>query len=141
VIVLDTNVLSEGLRPKGNLAVRSWLNAQDADSLFICAPVLAEIRFGVERLSDGPHRERLRESAERLENETFRNRILPFDAAAATVYARITAMRHARGKPIGIMDGLIAAIALSQSAAVATRDHYGFADLDLTVINPFDYTP
>jgi predicted nucleic acid-binding protein len=138
VIILDTNVVSEGIRPKAHLAVKHWLDAQPPDTLYICAPVLAEIRFGIERLEDGVNRKRLLAAAERLQSETFANRILPFDAAAAVVYARVAAQRQARGKPISIMDCMIASIALAHGAAVATRDSYGFSDVGVTLLNPFE---
>lgn len=141
MILLDTNVVSEAIRPKSHQAVRKWLNTQPPAVLFICAPVLAEIRFGIERLGAGPRRERLEAVADRLENEMFRGRIFPFDVSAATIYARLMAQRQSRGKSIGIIDCMIAAIALAQRADIATRDQYGFADLGLTVINPFDFKP
>jgi hypothetical protein len=141
VIVLDTNVVSEAIRPKPQLAVRDWLDAQPAEILFICAPVLAEIRFGIERLEDGANRQRLLAAANRLQGEIFLNRILPFDTAAAAIYGRFAAQRQARGKPIGVMDCMIASIALAHGAAVATRDSHGFADLGLNMINPFEIEP
>jgi predicted nucleic acid-binding protein len=140
VIVLDTNVVSEAIRPKPHLAVRDWLDAQPAEILFICAPVVAEFRFGIERLEDGANRQRLLAAANQLES-IFLNRILPFDTAAAAIYGRIAAQRHARGKPIGVMDCMIASIALAHGAAVATRDSYGFTDLGLNMINPFEIEP
>ncbi|HEY0329002.1 MAG TPA: type II toxin-antitoxin system VapC family toxin [Rhodopseudomonas sp.] len=138
MIILDTNVVSEALRPKPNLGVRDWLDTQPADALFICAPVLAEIRFGIERLDAGVQRQKLLASAARLESVTFFDHILPFDAVAATIYGRIAAQRQSAGRPIGVMDCMIAAIALAHQAAVATRDRYGFDGVGLTVINPFE---
>jgi predicted nucleic acid-binding protein len=138
VIILDTNVVSEGLRPRPQLKVRDWINAQPAETLFICAPVLAEIRFGIERLSAGVQRQRLADAAERMERSTFVNRILAFDAAAANVYGRISAQRYASGRPIGVVDCMIASIALTHGAAVATRDMHGFDGVGLLVINPFE---
>lgn len=138
MIILDTNVVSEGFRPKPQFAVRDWIDAQPTDTLFICAPVLAEIRFGIERLSPGAQRQRLSDAADRLERETFLDRILVFDSAAANIYGRLSAQRHAAGKPIGVMDCMIAAIALTHGAAVATRDRYGFEGLGLTVLDPFE---
>jgi toxin FitB len=115
------------------------MDAQPPDTLFICAPVLAEIRFGIARLEPGGRRDRLVAGADRLENDQYRGRILPFDAAAASAYGRLAAERERIGKPIGRMDGFIAAIAVAHGASVATRDTYGFSDFGLIVINPFEF--
>jgi predicted nucleic acid-binding protein len=141
VIILDTNVVSQGFRAKPHMAVRLWMDAQPPDTLFLCAPVLAEIRFGIARLEPGTQQDRLRAGADRLENDQYRGRVLPFDAAAASVYGRLAAERQRIGKPVGRMDGFIAAIAVAQGAAVATRDTYGFSDFGLTIIDPFEFRP
>lgn len=141
MIILDTNVVSEGFRPKPHIAVRLWMDAQPPDMLFLCAPVLAEIRFGIARLEPGAQQDRLRAGADKLENDQYRGRVLPFDAAAASAYGRLAAERQRIGKPIGHMDGFIAAIAVAHGAAVATRDTYGFSNFGLTIINPFAFKP
>jgi predicted nucleic acid-binding protein len=141
VIILDTNVVSQGFRAKPHMAVRLWMDAQPPDTLFLCAPVLAEIRFGIARLEPGPQQDRLRAGADRLEHDQYRGRVLPFDAAAASVYGRLAAERQRIGKPVGRMDSFIAAIAVAHGAAVATRDTYGFSDFGLTIINPFEFRP
>ncbi len=139
--LLDTNVLSELRRPRPDRKVLAFIAAQPIERLYVSAVTFAEIRFGIERLEDSAHRQRLLLSADRLQSETFFNRILPFDTAAALVYGRITAQRQARGRPIGIIDCMIASIAIAHGAAVASRDSYGFADLGLTIINPFNPEP
>jgi predicted nucleic acid-binding protein len=141
VIILDTNVISEGFRAKPHIAVQLWMDAQSHETLFICAPVLAEIRFGIARLEPGAQQDRLRAGADKLEADQYRGRILPFDAAAASIYGRLAAARERIGKPIGHMDGFIAAIAVANDAAIATRDSYGFSDFGLTIINPFEFKP
>jgi predicted nucleic acid-binding protein len=139
VIILDTNVVSEGFRARPNVAVRNWLDAQTDDDLYLCAPVIAEIRYGIARLDSGEQQDRLRAIADKFEDDLYRGRILPFDTSAASIYGRIAAERRRKGKPVGPMDGMIAAIAIARGAAVATRDSYGFSDLDLTIIDPFEF--
>ncbi|MDB5548596.1 MAG: PilT protein-like [Tardiphaga sp.] len=138
MIILDTNVLSEPFRPKPDAAVRAWFNAQRTDALFTCAPALAELRFGIERLDPGAKRQWLADNVDRLEQQ-FSGRILPFDANTANIYGRIVASREKRGRSISAMDGMIAAVALQHGASLATRDGRGFALLNLTIINPFDF--
>lgn len=140
MIILDTNVISESFRPNPNIIVRDWFNAQILENLFICSPVLAEIRFGIERLALGAQRRWLSQEADRLENHRFSGRILPFDSSAASIYGRIAADRERMGHPIGVADCMIASIALQNGAAVATRDSGGFAIPELTVINPFEFS-
>jgi toxin FitB len=138
MILLDTNVVSENLRPRPASAVLAWIDAQPAVSLYICTPVLAELRFGVERLEPGRRQTKLQAAIERIENSIFGGRILPFDAAAAAEYGRLVARRERIGRRIELMDALIAAIALTQGADLATRDVGDFANLGIKLINPFD---
>ena len=109
------------------------------DDLYLCAPVMAEIRYGIARLDSGEQQERLRAIADKFEDDLYRGRILPFDTSAASIYGRIAAERRRKGKPVDPMDGMIAAIPIAPGAAVATRDRYGFSDLDLTIIDPFQF--
>ena len=138
MIVLDTNVVSEIYRPRPNGSVIAWLDAQPRASLYLCTPVLAELRFGVERLEQSPREERLRATIDRLENEIYRDRILLFDAASAVEYGRLAASRQRAGRSIEQMDALIAAIALINGATLATRNDKDFAGLGLDVFNPFE---
>ena len=138
MIILDTNVVSEPFRPQPDLRVRNWVDAQPANVLFLCAPVLAEIHFGLERMAAGARKDRLRANVERIENDLYRGRILPLDAAAAAEYGRLAIKRERMGRPIKQMDALIAAIALTHGAVLATRDVDDFANLGLDVINPFE---
>jgi toxin FitB len=137
LILLDTNIISEGLRPRPDAKVRDWIDSQSPADLYICTPVLAELRYGVELLPDRVRRARL-ELAIRKTEEAFGSRVLPFDRAAAYEYGRILAHRDRLGCTSGAMDGLIAAIAKVHGASVATRDERGFTDIGLDIINPFD---
>src|SRR6266702_6140573 len=98
MILLDTNVISEHLRPHPRPTVLAWVDAQPATSLYICAPVLAELRFGVERLEPGRNQINLRAAIDRIEGSVFRGRILLFDAAAAAEYGRLVAKRERIGR-------------------------------------------
>ncbi len=137
MIVLDTNVVSESFRPRPSLQVMSWLDGLREAELWICTPVLAELRYGAEILAPGKAKHHLVAAIDGLEAQ-FTGRILPLDAAAAIHYARLSAKRERAGRRIEQMDVLIAAIALANGAALATRNTRDFADLDLDLVNPFD---
>ena len=117
------------------------MNVQSFETLYICSPVLAEIRFGIALLQPGARRTQLQADADALEFERFEGRILAFDAKAAAAYGELSAARQRRSRPIGLIDGFIAAIALANNADIATRDVYGFSELGLDVINPFEFAP
>jgi hypothetical protein len=137
MILLDTNVVSEGLRPRPDPNVGKWLDGQRPTDLFLCMPVLAELHYGAALLLDGARRIHLELAIKRIE-DAFAERTLPFDRAAAREYGRIVAQRDKLGRATGTMDGLIAAIAKVHGATVATRHVYGFAGIDLDVVNPFE---
>jgi predicted nucleic acid-binding protein len=100
MIVLDTNVLSEALRPAPDQSVLHWLAGQDRDLVFTTAISQAEILYGVESLPPGKRRARLHAAVERLFMSEFRQRILPFDVESALLYAKIVAGRESAGRPI-----------------------------------------
>ena len=137
MILLDTNVVSEGLRLRPDPHVGNWLDAQRPADLFLCMPVIAELHYGVELVPVGARRAHLELAVRRIE-EAFAERILPFDRVAAHEYGRILAHRDRLGRATGTMDGLIAAIAKVHAATVATRDSRGFDDIGLDIVDPFD---
>jgi predicted nucleic acid-binding protein len=114
------------------------MNAQPRETLFLCTPVLAEMRFGVELLASGQRKTRFQDAIDHIEDELYRDRILVFDAAAALEYGRLAARRQAMGRRMGQLDAMIAAIAMVHGAKLATRDASDFADLGLDLINPFE---
>jgi toxin FitB len=138
MILIDTNVISEVACVRPNQAVAAWLDAQPAASLFLCTPVLAELRYGIERLAEGRKKRELLNSISRIENELYVGRILTFDQPAAAQYARLAASRDRQGRRINQMDALIAAIAATHGASIATRDVNDFSGLNLELINPFE---
>lgn len=136
MIVLDTNVLSEAMKPAPNTAVLAWLDTQVAETLFISAVTLAEMQYGVLVLPEGRRRDRLATAIGDVAT-LFADRILPFDMAAAQHYATLAVRARSRGLGFPIPDGYIAAIAASRGFAVATRDTSAFAAAGLSVINPW----
>lgn len=136
MILLDTNVVSESFRSKPSEIVQAWYKAQTEENLFLCTPVVAELRYGIERLPAGSRRNRLEKVVDAIE-ERFLDRILPVDRNATYEFGRIVARRSQMGRPIATMDGLIAAIALSHRATLATRDLSDFEGVGLGLINPF----
>ena len=137
MILLDTNVISESFRPRPNEAAISWLKAQPPASLYLCSPILAELRYGVEKLASGKRQRDLRLRVDHIET-FFRDRMLIFDAAAATEFGRLAAYREKAGRRIEPVDGFIAAIAAVHNAILATRDVDDFAGLGIELINPFE---
>ena len=137
MIILDTNVVSELLRPAPDPRVVAWLAAEDGAAVHLTAVSEAELRLGIAILPDGRRREALAEAVEGILIEEFRGRILPFDSAAATAYAAIVAVRHAAGRPISQFDAQIAAIAQVHGAGLATRNLRDFEGCDVDVIDPW----
>jgi predicted nucleic acid-binding protein len=141
MILLDTNIVSEPLRARPDPRIRAWLDAADQQSLFLCTPVLAEIRFGIERLPSSARRARLDKWCVNLEEDIFVDRILSFDRSAAHEFGRIIALRQRLRRIIKPLDAQIAAIAAANGLALATRDVEDFAGLGFEVINPFANAP
>ncbi len=137
MIVLETNVVSELMRASPHPQVLGWLDREDTRDLFVSAVSEAEIRTGLGQLPDGWRRRELTDAADRVLDEWFSGRILPFDAAAARVYPNIACHRRAAGCPISQFDCQIAAIARSNGMAVATRDVDGFRGCGIDVNDPW----
>jgi predicted nucleic acid-binding protein len=139
VIVLDTNVLSEALKPVPSDTVLAWMAAEIPSSVFMTTITLAEVLYGVEALPPGKRRTRLLLAIEKMFAEEFAGRILPFDEDAARMFAGIVASREAAGRPISQFDAMIAAIARSHRAAVATRNTADFERCGIPVVDPWKY--
>jgi toxin FitB len=137
VIVLDTNVLSEVLKPLPSGLVLRWLAAQEPPAVFTTTITQAEILYGIESLQPGKRRSRLSAAIEKVFAEEFQDRILPFDVDAARAFAKIVAARDAAGLPISQFDAMIAAIARSRRGAVATRNTGDFERCGVQIINPW----
>lgn len=138
MIVLDTNVLSEVLKPAPSLTVLHWLSVQEPLAVFTTTITQAEVLYGIEVLPEGKRRGRLSIMIDRLFADEFQGRILPFDEAAARVFPKIVVGRETLGRPISQFDAMIAAIARSRRAAVATRNIIDFEHCGVTLINPWN---
>ena len=135
--ILDTNVVSELMRPEPEPRVMKWLGARPGGSLFLTSVVEAELRYGLALLPAGRRRTDLTGALEDMLDQDFAERILPFDRSAARIYAEIVSSRRKQGRPMSHFDGQIAAIAQSRDAGVVTRNENDFADCDIEVINPW----
>ncbi len=139
MIILDTNVVSELLRAAPAPAVEGWFAAQHGADIYLTAVSEAELRYGVAVLAKGKRHEMLAEAVSGMLREDFRDRILPFDSAAAGEYARIGAERRAAGRPISQFDCQIASIARAHGAAMATRNASDFEGCGVEVIDPWQH--
>lgn len=136
MIVLDTNVVSEAMRPSAHPAVTAWLDAQVADTIYLSSITLAELLFGIGILPAGRRRDALAATLDGL-LDAFGQRILPFDTDAARIYADVATRARAAGQGLPIPDGYIAATAAAHGYAVATRDAAPFVAAGVTVIDPW----
>lgn len=137
MIVLDTNVISEAMKPEPHPKVTAWLNAQSAETLYLSSVTLAELLFGIAMLPSGKRKDMLTEALDGL-MALFTGRVLSFDHAAAMQYAQLASTARAAGKGFPVPDGYIAAIAVSQGFKVVSRDMSAFAAANIDVINPWE---
>ena len=137
MIILDTNVVSELMRPISSAAVLNWMSNQDAQELHTSAVTLAEILYGIELLPGGRRRTDLLAGAEKMFTIVLANRILGFEDRAARAYAQIASARRKAGKPMADFDAQIAAIAQVHGAALATRNTADFKGCGVRLINPW----
>lgn len=140
MIILDTNVISEGMKPEPDAGVRDWLDSQAAETLFLTSITVAELKFGVGALQGGKRKERLTRTIDGL-LDLFAGRILAFDFDAAAHYADIAVAARTAGRGFPTPDGYIAAIAAARNFSVATRDGSAFAAAGLRIINPWTAGP
>jgi predicted nucleic acid-binding protein len=139
MIVLDTNVLSELMKPSPSARVVAWTQKQSANELFTTTITEAEIFYGIEMLGKGKRREDLLAAARAMFTDDFRGRIFGFDSEAARDFSRIAARCRVLGKPISHADAQIAAITRVHGAKLATRNVRDFADCEiLDVIDPWN---
>lgn len=136
MIVLDTNVVSEAMKPEPDPSVRAWLNDQVAETLFLSSVTLAELLFGIAALPAGKRKEMLTQALDGLMG-LFRDRVLSFDTDAARRYAELAVMARTGGRGFPLPDGYIAAIAASRNFIVASRDTAPYEAAGVSVINPW----
>jgi len=137
MIVLDTNVVSEAMKPKPDPAVLAWLNDQAAETLYISSVTVAELLFGIKSLPAGKRKDMLNQALDGL-MQLFRSRVLSFDIDAARRYADLAVEAKTSGRGFPTPDGYIAAIAASREFSVASRDTAPFEAARVPVINPWE---
>jgi predicted nucleic acid-binding protein len=140
MIVLDTNVISELMRPEPHRGVFAWVAAQPRRTLYTTSINQAEILYGIECLPAGRRRDALGAAARVIFAEDFADQVLSVDGKAAAHYAQIVAARRLTGNPLEGFHALIAAAALAAGASVATRDVSGFAGCGVGIIIPWEAT-
>lgn len=136
MILLDTNVISEAMKPAPDTAVRDWLDEQAAETLHLSSVTIAGLTFGIGALPQGRRKNRLTAALEGV-MALFGERILPFDTEAARRYGDLAVRARAAGRGFPTPDGYIAAIAAAHDFAVASRDAAAFEAAGLAVIDPW----
>ena len=138
MILIDTNVVSELMRPIPARAVLDWFGTQDPSALHLSAVSEAELRRGVAVLPEGRRQDALRAAVDAMVAEDFAGRVLSFDSTAAVAFAAIFAQRQAAGRPISFPDCQIAATARTHGAGVATRNVDDFEGCGVAIVNPWE---
>lgn len=138
MFVLDTNVVSELMKPHGAPSVELWVASRARGSLYVTTLTQAEILYGIAILPKGARQQRLQALAQAMFQEDFADKILSFDQDAARLYAVIAAHRRAKGIPISQFDAQIAAICRAHQAVIVTRNVDDFAHCDLNIVNPWE---
>jgi predicted nucleic acid-binding protein len=134
--LLDSNTVSEWVKPRPNAGVIDWMGSIDDDLVFLSVVSLAEVRYGIERLAHGNRRRRLEEWLERELPLRFEGRILPVNQGIADAWGRIVALCASNGSPISAIDGFLAATAEVHGLTLVTRNVPHFTVLK-TVLNPW----
>ena len=138
MILLDTNVISEPQRREPHAGVLEWIDAQALETLYLSVVTVAELRAVIALIPAGKRRDSLHDNLEKRLLPMFANRVLSFDMACTTAYAGLLAKTRAAGLTVETADAFIAAIALANGFAVATRDTRPFETAGVSVINPWE---
>ncbi len=136
MIIVDTNVVSELMRPSPAPAIVSWVRSQPDDELYTTAITLAEVGYGIERLPEGRRKRLLQTTAEKV-FATFEDQVLPFDAVAAAQYPTIASARERAGMPIDGFGAQIASICRARQARLATRNLNDFHGTGIDLLDPW----
>ncbi len=140
MILLDTNVISELVKPSPDPAVAAFLRRAVPETVFAAAVCEAEIHYGLARLPAGRRRNDLIDRVTAFFTQAFRDRTLTFDSASAAIYGELRAAREAAGKPILVEDAMIAATARAYGAVVVTRNVADFVGCGVEIVNPWTAT-
>jgi predicted nucleic acid-binding protein len=135
--LVDTNVLSEGTKPRPSARVGAWLAEVDEDRIFLSVVTLAEVRYGVERLPPGRRREQLNDWLLNDLPQRFEGRVLSIDTAVVGEWGVIVSQRERAGRPIGVMDAFLAATANVHDLTLVTRNADDFRSSVKSVFNPW----
>jgi len=138
MIILDTNVVAELMRPAPERTVLRWFSGQSAEDLHVTSVTMAEILYGIELISSGRRRDVVRAGAEKMFGDVFADRILTFEDRAARAFSQIASSRRRQGKPMSEMDAEIAAIVRVHGATLATRNPYVFEGCGVRLVNPWE---
>ena len=138
MIIADTNIISEWMKPIPDSSVITWLDKQEATNLFITTISIAEIYYGLNALPLGNRRQTLEKAFSDSIMEAFQYRILAFDEKSAQIYGYLMGHRKSLGRPLSILDGQIASIASANKMHLATRNTRDFYECSIQLINPFD---
>lgn len=140
MILLDTNVLSELMKPAPEPAVIQWLDEQLDSQVFLTSITKAELELGIALLPKGKRKDTFAQLAGILFEE-FQDRILPFDTSAASYYAHLVANARKTGHTVSVEDAQIAAITQANHLTLATRNSKDFEFIPgLLLINPWQTT-
>lgn len=137
MIILDTNVVSEALKPGRDEAVIVWLDEQSAETLYLTATSLSELLIGIAIMPEGKRKNEINAGLNALISRLFGSRILPFDQEAAVAYSVLVSSARAAGKVVSLADGQIGAVASAHGFTVATRDVAPFEALGIPFVNPW----
>jgi hypothetical protein len=141
MILLDTNVISEVMRPRPDPRVAAWIQSLPRKEFWTSSLVVAELLSGIDLMPQGRRQKGLREAFEAMLTEDFHGQVLSFDLAAARHFGEILSARQRLGRPINEMDAQIAATARVHRAAIATRNIKDFQACDITLIDPWSDNP
>ncbi len=135
--LLDTNIVSEWVKPRPDQGVVSWLTETDEDRIFISVVTLAELRYGIERLAESIRRQRLDEWLQEELPQRFEGRVLPVNGAVADSWGRLMARGRKTGRPVGAVDAFIAATAQAHHLTLVTRNVRDFKPMMNDIVNPW----
>lgn len=138
MIILDTIVVTELMRPAPEAHVLRWFGNQAAEDLYVTAVTMAEILYGIGLISTSRRRDTVRAGAEKMFEAVFADRILTFEDRAARAFSQIASSRRRQGKPMTEFDAQIAAIARVHGATLATRNPYVFEACGVRLVNPWE---
>lgn len=139
--LLDTNVVSEWMKPRPDIGVITWLAEADEDRVFLSVVTLAELRHGVERMAGGARRNLYDAWLTTELPRRFHSRIIHVDAETSDQWGRVTAKGQSLGRPIGSMDAFLAATALRYDMTLVTRNVADFEALSVPLLNPWRLNP